>query len=294
MEEMLDGDLNYMPASSLRPMMNNFLGGSFQFVYNGDFEFFNEISFDYRKGYYGKRTTSTPVFFEYSGIVAGYDGAVLLRRDSNLHKIFLNASYATLTNNENSFDYITPPGKSVEVRYKGQTKLADRNDIHAVLGYNLFLDTEHYRPSLEMDVTATFDMQAISAIAYPFYRNATTASYDIAAEVLKSFFCGSEVFTIDAGADFLSGFGNPKEDGTHASGATSKRISFDAYLNRQFEFDTASRVGAVLGFTYTHIFNQHVALYATARDEFRSLLSPARYLKGMNRNAFTISVGCKF
>ena len=291
---LLSGDYNYVPASDSRPMMNSFIGGAIQFTYKADWEFFNELSFSKRKGYYGKKTSSSPVFFEYGGIEAAYDGAVLLHKNDNVHKIFLSGKYATLTNNENSFEYSTKEGKSSEVVYKGQSKISDRVDIGGKLGYDLFLDTKHYRPSFELEAVASFDMRSLDALAYPFYRNSNVATYNVSADAFKSFFNGKNVFTIGAGLNYLAGFGNPKDEGSYSSGATSKLESFDNYLNRQFEFDTASRIGAGLGFTYTFVFNSRVALYVTAKDRFCSLLSAPQYLKGSKRNEATICIGCKF
>lgn len=292
--QLLDGDYNYMPESGSRPMMNSFIGGAIQFTYKNNWEFFNEISFNSRKGYYGEKITSSPVFFEFSGIEAGYNGAVLLYKNDNIHKIFLNAEYATLANNENSFEYSTPEGKSTVVVYKGQSRISDRMDIGGTIGYDLFLDTKHYRPSFELEAAASFNMRTIDALAYPFYRNSNVATYNVDADAFKSFFNGKNIFTIGLGLNYTAGFGNPKDEGSYASGATSKLLSFDDYMNRQFEFDTASRVGAGLGFTYTYVFNSRVALYVTAKDRFCSLLTTPGYLKGSNRNEASICIGCKF
>lgn len=292
--QLLDGDNNYMPASDSRPMMNSFIGGTVQFTYKADWEFFNELSFDSRKGYYGKKVTSSPVFFEYGGLEAKYNGTVLLHRSDDIHKFFLSGAFATLGNSENSFEYSTSEGKSTEVIYKGQTKISDRRDINGTLGYSLFLDTGHYRPSFELETEASLDMRTLDAIAYPFYRNSLTATYNVSADTFKSFFNGKNIFTIGAALNFLSGFGKAKDEGSYASGATSKMLCFDNYMNSQFEFDTASRIGAGLGFTYTFVFNSRIALYVTAKDRFLSLLAAPQYLKGRTRNEASLVLGCRF
>ena len=90
-----------------------------------------------------------------------------------------------------------------------------------------------------------------------------------------------------------TGFGVDKEDGAYASTTGSKIKSFDVWLGRQFEYDTATRAGAELGITWAKKIRK-VSLYAKASDRFMYMLAEPVSLEGRMRNVAMVTVGCTF
>ena len=66
------------------------------------------------------------------------------------------------------------------------------------------------------------------------------------------------------------------------------------YLNRDFEYKTATRVGGGLTFRYTRLFSDRIGGYIQLSDRYISLLQAAEYLKGRNRNILELTIGCTF
>ena len=105
---------------------------------------------------------------------------------------------------------------------------------------------------------------------------------------------GKNLFSVMVEAEFLTGFGNPKTDGILASSSSDAPRSFDLYLNRDFEYKTATRVGGGLTFRYTRLFSDRIGGYIQLSDRYISLLQAAEYLKGRNRNTLELTIGCTF
>jgi len=292
--QMLDGDYNYVPTSTTFYMLNNFIGASFQADYTGsDFSIYNDLTFLYRKGDYGKHTSSTPIFFEYGGIDAAYDGTMMFPRANDLHRLKIHAQFKTLTNYENSFRYETPQGGSTKVVYTGQTKLSDRYDIIGGVEYDFLKDISGYRPRGEYGAFADFTMLSRHTEAFPYYRDNSTSCIDAGFKGRWNIFSGNNIFAPAAQILFHTGFGNPQTTASTLP-AETMMTSFDDWLNEQFEYDTAVRAGAGLGFTYTRILNKRVSLDISVRDCYQHLLDSPHYLAGRYRNSASLTISCNF
>lgn len=287
----LAGDYNYISDSNQRPMSNAFYGLSFQAV-SGAFS--NEVEACYRSGYYGKKSSSNATFFEFSGLKAAYRGRMLAKSGADLHKASLDLEYELLGNNENQFNYITPVGQSTRVEYTGQNHIMDCHSASAGLGYVWYKDAGGFLPSFSAGASVDGRARFRSTILFPFYRNSSLVTVAVRAFAQKNIIKGKSVYSIDASLDFRAGTGNPRGDGIYASSSGSSLISFDSYLDRQFEYDTAPAVGAGLGFTYTRRFSDKFAPYIKLTDGFSALVSVPQHLGGRFRNVALITVGCSF
>ena len=287
----LSGDYNPIPMTEFKPMKNDFYGLSLQAI-SGIFS--NELEVLYRDGFYGKKASSSATFFEFSGVRAAYRADLTAPAGADLHHATLKLDYELLGNNENVFKYVTPSGQNTRVEYSGQNHILDRNSIDAELGYVFYKGMGGYLPDFSAGITAKGRARFLSTVIYPYYRNSDVITMTADAFAQKNFFSGKSVFSLDLGAGFRTGFGTPKEDGSYASTSGSNLKSFDNYLYRQFEFDTASAAGGSLGFTYTYLFSDRFALYIKLSDDFSALLAEPQYLGGRIRNVALATVGCNF
>ena len=290
--EILSGDNNYMPASSHRPMDNRYYGLSFQALIRERFS--NELSVRYRTGFYGKKAASSPIFFEFAGIEAGYSGRLLLPAGAGLHRFALDLGFATLSNDENVLRYVTPSGQSTIVEYLGKNRVLDRMDMSAVLDYRWYSEVSGPRPGLTLEAKAAYAGRMQTTSLFPLWRkNAThTVSLDLTGQ--KVWTDGTWSWILDAGLSGLLGFGTDKLDGTYGSGETPGLKSFDDYLGRYFEYKTLPRAGASLGFTAARRFGAGFEAFLRVSDAFDLLLSAPQYLAGRSRNLACITLGCNF
>lgn len=287
----LSGDYNYIPDSNARPMDNSFYGLSFQAVTGA---FSNELEVCYRNGYYGKKSSGTATFFEFSGVKAAYSGRMLARSGSDIHKASLDLGYELLGNNENLFNYVTPVGQNTHVEYTGKNHIMDCHSASAVLGYVWYKDADGYLPSFSAGASLDGKARFRTTTLYPFYRKSSLVNLAFRAFAQKNIIKGKSIFSFDASLGFRAGMGTPRDDGSYATTSSTSLISFDSYLDRQFEYDTAPAAGAGIGFGYTHRFTDKFAPYIKLTDDFSALAAAPQYLGGRFRNVALLTVGCSF
>lgn len=292
--EELAGDYNYLPTSVSRPMYNDFIGGSLQMSAGRRVHIDNELSFLSRDGYYGRRSSSTPTFFEFGGIELSYDGSLLIPASDNLHKIAWKASYKTLGNDENLFKYVTPTGQNTVVEYIAQNHIMDRIVMDAALSYDAWMGLSGLHPSLAYGASAGFHRTESKVELYPLYRNHDHMRVNAEAYAEKSFFSSNGYFTARIAASYLSGSGTVAEDGAHIQVSSTSLRSFDQYMLRQFEYDTAARAGGALSFRYTRQIKTGLSAYVSFSNSFTSLIKAAEHLDGRSRNISVLTVGCSF
>ena len=287
----LAGDYNYIYVSSQRPMKNDFYGVSFQAVSGG---FSNELDVLYRNGYYGKKSSSTATFFEFSGIKAGYRGQLLARSGTNLHRATLSLGYELLGNNENQFKYVTPVGQDTRVEYYGRNHIMDSHRFDVSLGYVWYKDAGGYLPSFVAGAAASGKGLLRKTELYPYYRNSSRLGISAEAYARKNVIRGKSIFSAGAKGGFCAGFGERGKDGSYTSTSGTSLQSFDGYLNRQYEFDTAPRLSAELELAYTRRFTAKLAAFVKLSDGITVLTKAPQYLSGRVRNVALISLGCNF
>ncbi len=287
----LAGESNYVPLNNTRPMQNSFFGLGLQVAGKN---VSNELEVMYRNGLWGNRASASAVYFDFSGVRAGYKGRFIAASGENLHKFSLDLDYEFLGNNENVFRYVTPAGQNTRVEYSGSNHIQDRHCGNVKAAYVWYRGTDGYRPQwragLELEGRGTYR----HTVLYPFYRNTSLLALSSEAFAERSFFSGRSIFTVGLRARFLAGTGTPKQDGAYASTSASSLESFDSYLDRQYEYDTAPAGGAGAEFCYTRIISARFAFYARISDDFTSMLKAPRYLDGRIRNVALVAVGCNF
>ena len=288
----LAGDYNYISESNARPMNNNWFGGAIQAgirnIYCG------ELSFLMREGYFGKKASSSATYFEFSGMRLAYEGALVIPSGDNLHRATLHASYETLSNNENIIKYNTPPGGNTVVVYGGQNHILDRNVIKASAEYCWMKDVSSGYPGFTAGARADFYSMSQETVLYPYYRKQGYGHVEAELYSQKSFFSGRTLISIEAALCGYSGFGTKKDDGTYASSTSTSLKSFDNYLDKHFEFETAPRAGARLALTLTLPCKGGIAPYLSLSDRFVTLTGDNEYLDGKTRNLAAITLGCNF
>lgn len=288
----LSGDLNPVPTTMPFCMNNSFYGGAIQVAWNGLFS--TEFWGLKRTGFYGRKSSTTPVFFEFDGLSAGFNGKLTLPAGKSQHVVTLDASMESVTNRENKFQYVTPSGQNTIVDYKSKDTIHKRMTVGGNLGYVWHYDIGNYGPDLSIGINLNGRMKDQTTTLFPFSRknDVTTLAADIFG--IKNISIRKSLLTVELHALAGGGFGTPKKDDASASAASSNLKSFDSYLYRQFEFDTAMRAGGEIGLTYTLFVWKKLVPYVKISDRYITLLSAPEYLSGASRNAALVSIGCNF
>lgn len=283
----LSGDYNHISDQNARPMENRFYGFAAQLVVSDKFS--SEFWARTRSGYYGRKSSSTATFFEFTGAEMGYDGKLTLPFGRSLHMLTLSARMESLTNNENKFKYITPTGQNTQVNYTGQDKIMSRTGTYANVAY-----TWYYGSRFAAGIGSGARIRNGKTTLYPFWRKYKDFYSDAEVWGRCGFPAGPGIISIEAHLNAGFGVGTPKNDGSEFEASSKTIRSFDDYLYRQFEFDTAKRAGASLSVKYALPAGKGFIPYVGISDSYLSLLNAPEYLDGASRNIATITLGCNF
>ena len=304
----LSGDYSYVPDSTPRPMNNDWLGGSFQAVLFGGL-FSNELSLYKRDGYYGKKSSTTATFFEFGqgknsntfidnlkgGMKAGYDAMLLFPAGQSIFRAALSLGYETLITNENQFRYSTPEGGNTVVEYTGANQVGDWKKRSASADLRWMAGIDGDRASATVGLKGGWDSMKQTTTVYPFWHVHSIKHYNAELYFQKNVRALDNIFTLYASAFGLMGQGKKKNDGTYMEGASSTAIrTFDNYLDKHYEAETARRAGGSLAVTYTRLIGSSFAPWIKVSESFTTLLSNPEFLEGKTRNILTVSLGCTF
>lgn len=288
--EILEGDIYHISLLSSRPLLQNRIGAAAQLLAG---RFYSSLTGFWRSGHFGNRKSSSVVFCEFGGPELEYQGRLEFPARDALHKVELNAAYKKLINKTNSYTYNVIPGISTEVKYVGQNETLSGDDINADLEWSFRKGMKGYHPTWTFRAGADAFMRFREVTVYPKYRKHNFAKFSMHLNAERSVARSENIYGFALGFCLGKGFGKAKEDGTYAAGS-SKMKSFDDWLNRQFEYDTAGRAGFSCAFTYTRLLSKSLAVYVGISDSFTSLWAEPEYLGGRVRNIAVLRLGCDF
>ena len=292
--EIFDGDAGYVSVSSTRYLASNGYGLGIQLGGGSSVRFAGEITGLWRTGYYGNKSSTTVVFCTFRGPEAGFKGTLdIPSGENNLHRIGLSASWKGLSKFTNSYSYKGEVGQQKTVEYQGKNKTLSGNDIEANLSYIVKIGTDGFLPSWEAGVRAGAFFRSQHTDVYPDYRDRRFVSLTASVFAAKGIALRSSFLAVKISGLYAGGAGASVVDGSYGGG-TSKTISFDDWLYRQQEYDTASRAGASLEAEWTWLGGKKVSPFIRISDSFLYLLKKPAYLEGRYRNSAFISVGCNF
>ena len=291
----LGGDYNYLPETTARHMDNNWAGIALQAVIGERYS--GELSIAYRSGYWGNKSSSSATFFEFSGFKADYKGLLLIPGGrSNLQRIEWQLGYEMLSNNENSFQYVTPEGGSTIVKYTGQNHILDRNVAHAGVDWRWHHGVDKGRPTFTIGASTDWNSLSQTTTLYPFWRKHAIGKVDARLFCQRNWFLPDNdlIITADIAAIGHAGYGTKKEDGAYANTTSTSLRSFDIYLDRHYEFETAPRAGFDASLTATAMPGNMISPYVRFGFGFISLLSAPEFLDDKPTGCATLTLGCNF
>ena len=291
-KEDFDGDHGYVSTQNIRPLTNDRYGLAIQLASGRDTRFYGQLTALWRTGYYGSKTSTSVVFCEFKGPEAKLESKLDIISGNNLHRFELDGGLKILSNYTNSYEYKATAGMNTTIVYHGQNKTLTRSDITARLAYTLEKNRTGYLPDWVIKANAEALRSAKNTVLYPEYRNQSFLNVAATLSAARNIKCKADCFSIKLDLTIFDGWGNPKTDGSY--GGSSKAKSFDDWLNRQFEYDTAARAGAGLEAKWTMLRFKKIAPYIALSDRFVNLLVNPQYLEGSNRNIAEITVGCTF
>ena len=293
-QEAFEGDVGYVSASNMRPLANERYGLSLQTVIGSRIKYHGQLSALWRTGYFGSRTSTSVVFCEFSGPEASFEGVWLIPARDASHRIAYDLGVKYLSRYTNSYSYKAQPGMATTVEYHGRNRTLDRLDLTARVAYKWEKGLSGFRPDWMLSASVEGNLRNQNVDFYPSRRHQDYLNLSAQVAGERNVKRASDCFTFAAGLSFLWGTGDPKTDDAVSNTGTSKLKSFDEWLYRQFEYDTAARAGASLSFTWSLLRYKGLIPYLMVSDRFVSLLATPQYLQSGFRNEALLTLGVNF
>ncbi len=291
-KEDFDGDHYHVSLSNVRPLTSDRYGLAVQMASGNSTRIYGQLTGLWRTGYFGSRTSTSVVFCEFSGPEAKLEGTLDIPSGRDLHRIEAAGEFKLLSNFTNSYEYKAVSGMNTTIEYHGQNQTLTRTDIGARLAYTYEKDRRGYLPDWTLRAEANALMSSKHTVIYPDYRDQSVLNLAAAVRASRNIKTRGNCFSVGTGLMFVTGSGTPKADGSY--GGSSKAKSFDDWLNRQFEYETASRAGVSLDLGWAILSYKKLVPYLKISDSFVTLLSDPQYLDGRTRNVASVSLGCNF
>ena len=293
--ERLEGEGGMLSMNSPRPVFNSFYGGALQIEVGEKTKLFNQITYLKRNGYYGKQSSSTITYTENKGNIIGYKGVLTAFRNSTLHRVGLDFSFENLSNMQNSYKTETEPGGESIVIYHGQKDVLAMNTIQASISYDGYLGIENLRPIWEYGIRLSGQNRMSVTTIYPYERHSNVTDMNVKVYGTRHIFIRHQnMISLQLEGEMSTGFGNPADDIILVSSSSAAPQSMDTYMNRQFEYKTATRAGGCVRVRYTRFIGPKMGLYAEIKDRYMQLLNSPVYLKGDFRNIIETKIGITF
>jgi hypothetical protein len=261
---------------------------------NDQWEWFSEFTYGIRNGYFGKRGTNQIVFTEHAGTQFDYHGVATLKKDVSRHHFDLKLSYHTLDNRQNVYRRETTVGGTSTIVYYGETKVLDQEITQVAFNYTAHLKLSGLTPRWILKAGGNYRNRTQQVSLYPFYRKQEIGQYSLRGYGGRNFMFGNNLLTVSFEAGYGSGGGTAKRDGLYATPSTSQNppASGDKYLNKEFEYLTASRVVNSIGLRYAHQVEPGQLAYI--RLNYINTHAFQVFYLGKSMNAIQLALGYSF
>jgi len=276
------------------PVVNTFNGWSVQVNLKpvNHWRFFNEFSYKTRKGYYGTRSTTSPVYVEHEGTYRTYTGALSFKKR---HVLQLNVESEQLDNFENIFEQSnSATGARNEIVYYGNNKVLDRKARHLRAAYTAYLGAAGGYPVWTLNAAGGYLVRQQTVSLYPFYRKQEVRVYESALLAGRNIVRRRSIYSVMLGVSYGSGGGTEKYDGKYVAVPESQRPpkSSETNLKREYEYLTAVHAGGNIGLRYA--FPLRYAKHGYVQADCTLTGVPGGYFESQQYATAMLTVGCNF
>ena len=291
------GEIGYTKENENKPLFDARHGATLQVAWRiGNAEWFNEAGFHTRSGYYGDPSYSTVVYSTHRGHGFFYQGLLTFASGSDAHRFGLRYAKEYVANTENIYSYKNEETGRDYIEYLGEREVGERTQRSLALGYTGRFGIRHGLARWEAWADASLDNRNTRASNYPDYRRQNISWWRLKAMSTRNFLSGINSYSLSVSASYGGGSGEPCADGRYGSDTSSEALTRtrNDLLMQEWEYLTASQIGAGIGFTYSRAMwkgkvRGNVGL---AYDMCKAL--GTSHLDGTMRHTVSIRLGCNF
>ena len=294
----LFSDTGYTKENEAKPLFDSYHGGSLQLSWRigTRWEWFNEVSYRTRAGFYGDDSPSTVVYSTHSGEQLAYNSQLVYTGLRSTHTLRVVAEQRKVQNRENIYDFRNDEVGINYYVYLGDAEVGERTEQAISLQYTGRLGIEQELPRWQIDVRSDFDLRKQKAVNYPDYRLQDIAWWQLSSSLERNFSLCQGLFSARINLGYQAGTGNRCEDGKYTTSNSVETLTrtLDQLLMRDYEYHTSTRIQAGVNARYSHrIGKKGVRGYVELNYNFCKALN-ASYLGNAVRHIASLQIGCNF
>ena len=294
----LFSDTGYTKENETKPLFDTYHGGSLQFSWRigTSWEWFNEISFHMRDGFYGNNSPSTTVYSTHTGKTLTHKGQLAYAGLRSSHTLRIEAKQHKVENRENIYDFRNDEVGINYYVYLGDAEVGTRTEQTITLQYIGRLGIDKGLPRWKLDLKLDYDHREQKAVNYPDYRKQDVAWWQLAASLERNFLHGRNLYTVGVCGGYGSGYGDRFKDGRYniSNEAETLTRTLDMLLMRDYEYHTATHILVGSNMRYTRHRGQKGARgYVNLNYNFCKAFNTT-YLGNAMRHIVSLQIGCNF
>lgn len=287
---------NYGYTSQTNPFTNMRHTGALQFAWtiNPALQLFQQLSYQQRNGYYGRKGSSSIVYTEDNGNQYASTSVLTLSKNQSIQHFKFSAAYETVENFENVYQISTPAGGSSIITYYGQNKVLNQDRTTLSAEYNGFWKIKDNQPLWSVQAVVDYSTTSKTAVRYPYFRKQEINSYGIHASGKRNWKGKTLLYTTSIGLGYASGSGTAKNDGLYAPPSSSQvpPASKDNYLYQEYEYFTSPRAEISPALQVGREINKRV--FAFAKLSYSYTRAFETVYNGKDHRSIGLNIGCYF
>ncbi len=297
--EAFEGTEGYTAKNKTTPLFDEYHGGAIQLKidFNSKLDFFNELSYKKRDGYYGKESTSTPIYSQHNSTVWGYTGKLNYHQKKNLHSLDIHLDHEKLENSENIYVIEKPQGEATNIiTYYDPLKVGDKEIFNATVEYTASLGIEELNPTWVLKGGLHYFSRKQTASIYPFYREQTLHQTAFNLSVARNFIKKNNMYSFLVEAVYSTGGDTPKKEGYYATPSENQSTpsNSDYNLLKEYKYLTCNQAQGIIEFKYSRLFPKiKLKGYASVNYSLTKAFN-TKYLDDDSLNQLNITLGCTF
>jgi hypothetical protein len=290
----LHSDQGY--TSEIRPLTNTRHTGALHTLWTirPGLQWFQEVSYQQRSGYFGERGTASVVYTEHEGQEYVSTSIVTLSKDHSLQHFKLSAAYNNLENYENVYTANTAPGGNRVITYFGQNKVLTQGKTTVTGEYAGYWNIRNNQPGWTFQASADYANRNQTVSRFPYFRKQDFNSYGLHLAGKHSWPGKALRYTASIGLGYGNGYGQPKTDGLYIPPSPSQvpPASQDTYLYREYEFLTSPRAELNPSFQVSREIIPEVLAFVQLSYSFTKAWNTV--FTGKDFQTVAIKLGCYF
>ncbi|ADV43134.1 DUF6850 family outer membrane beta-barrel protein [Bacteroides helcogenes] len=292
------GDNGYTKKNEEKPLFNEYHGGTLQLKWYilPKLQFFNELAYKSRNGYYGKKSPGTVIYSEHNSGILSYKSILSLQGQKDLHCLHIGFQRESLANAENIYRYDNEGGGKTNVNYYGTLDTTNKTIWSLDAGYTGNLEVTNGCPAWTVKGTFSYFSRNLTASVYPYYRKQRlhTTTFHLSGE--RNICRKKDMYSLYIGGTYASGRGSVQKDGTYTTPTESQSTpkSMTTFLYREFEFLTNKRIKGEASFKYARSIGGKGLTGFTSLHYGMTKAFGIVYLEGDRHHEITWSLGCTF